>query len=232
MTARTIATLGIAFGLLAMALAATVASAQAPGAPGPAQGADLIITAERFTFSPPYPTVPVGTTVTWLNRDREAHTITSDTGLFDAEIGPRETFRYTFDQPGAYFYFCLPHDWMIGEIAVVAEPDLAPETPFQGVVVTASQASMDVSMVGYEFQPASVTIEAGGSVTWTNFDPEPHTATATDSRSWTTTVLSGGQSETVMFAEPGTYPYLCAIHPSMTGEVVVTDPGLAAPSGG
>lgn len=74
--------------------------------------------ADDFTFEPAYLTVPVGTTVVWTNADWEAHTITSDEGVFDGEVAPRQSYRYTFREPGIYFYFCKPHDWMIGEIIV------------------------------------------------------------------------------------------------------------------
>jgi plastocyanin len=209
--------LGFGLALLMALLAAQAARAQTPDPP--ADGGPYVVVARQYTFSPPFPTVPVGTTVTWVNRDREAHTITGDAGLFNVEIGPREAFSYTFDQPGVYFYYCLPHDWMIGEVTVVAGSESAPAVEVARASV--SQPAAEVSMVGYEFQPPTVTIEAGGSVLWTNFDPEQHTATALDFQAWTTAVLSGGQTESVTFAEPGVYGYLCIIHPSMLGEVVV-----------
>ena len=80
------------------------------------------IVTRQFSYVPAYTTVSVGSRIAWVNRDREAHTITSDVGLFNAEIGPGERFTFTFTEPGAYFFFCLPHDWMIGEITVVV-PD-------------------------------------------------------------------------------------------------------------
>jgi plastocyanin len=66
--------------------------------------------AENFAFNPQDVTVPVNTTVTWTNPDSVAHTVTwddrsVDSGLFD----PGQTFQYTFDTPGTYTYFCIPH---------------------------------------------------------------------------------------------------------------------------
>jgi plastocyanin len=86
---------------------------------GLAQGSELRVDAKDYWFEPTYRTVPVGTTVTWVNGDDESHTVTNDLGLFDEEIWPGDTWSYTFTEPGVYFYYCQPHDWMIGEITVV-----------------------------------------------------------------------------------------------------------------
>jgi len=78
-------------------------------------------------FQPNTLTVKVGTTVTWINQDNFIHTVTSGTspseksGLFDSgDLSGGETFSFTFDQPGTYDYFCVPHYsmGMIGKIIV------------------------------------------------------------------------------------------------------------------
>jgi nitrite reductase (NO-forming) len=75
--------------------------------------------------------VDAGTTVRWTNDDTIAHTVTSGAsdgtvgtadGLFDSGfINPGESFVYTFDDPGEFDYFCLPHPWMVGSV-VVTDP--------------------------------------------------------------------------------------------------------------
>ena len=68
-----------------------------------------------------------------------------------------------------------------------------------------------------------LTIRTGTTVTWTNQDSAPHQI-ASDSGSplsFSSDSLSNGASYQVTFAEPGTYSYHCAIHPSMKGTVVV-----------
>jgi len=110
--------LAVAIGLLAVPAARVVAVSGYDTSGRSAAGEDVRVVADDFTFEPAYLTVPVGTTVVWTNADREAHTITSDEGVFDGEIGPSQSYRYTFLEPGIYFYFCKPHDWMIGEITV------------------------------------------------------------------------------------------------------------------
>ncbi len=61
----------------------------------------------------------VGQTITWVNRDSQTHTITSDTNLFDSGVkGPGDTYTYTFKQPGTYTYHCSLHPWMKATVVV------------------------------------------------------------------------------------------------------------------
>ena len=71
------------------------------------------------------------------------------------------------------------------------------------------------------YTPASITIAAGQTVTWTNSGAFAHDASATDG-SWKTPMLDTGASGTVTFANPGTYTYICTPHPWMLGTIVVT----------
>ena len=65
-------------------------------------------------------------------------------------------------------------------------------------------------------------VELGYNVVrWTNMDGAPHTATFSE-RGMDTGRLSRGQSGEVTFSRAGTYDYVCAIHPSMRGRVIVT----------
>jgi len=64
-------------------------------------------------------TVAVGTTVRWINRDEETHTITSTTDLFKSGgLNLGEEYAYTFTAPGVYQYTCALHDFMQGSIVV------------------------------------------------------------------------------------------------------------------
>jgi plastocyanin len=72
----------------------------------------------------------------------------------------------------------------------------------------------------FDFAPMDVTIPAGGSVTWTNRDGEPHTVTSVDGL-FRSGALDQDQSFTFTFAKPGTYAYLCTIHPKMRATVTV-----------
>jgi plastocyanin len=72
-----------------------------------------------FAYRPSVLTVPVGTTVTWTNRDEEPHTVTSATGAFaSAGLSHAETFQQTFTQPGTLTYFCALHPQMKATVVV------------------------------------------------------------------------------------------------------------------
>lgn len=77
-----------------------------------------------------------------------------------------------------------------------------------------------VTIQNYAFSPATITVKAGDSVTWTNQDSTGHSATADDG-SFDTGVLANGQSKSVTFSNPGTYTYHCSVHPYMKGTVIV-----------
>src|SRR5260370_34734419 len=71
------------------------------------------------------------------------------------------------------------------------------------------------------FSPNPIRITAGSTVTWTNTTAPTHTSTS-DTGAWNTgNIAPGATSAAVSFPTAGTFTYHCAIHPSMTGSVVV-----------
>lgn len=78
-----------------------------------------------------------------------------------------------------------------------------------------------VGISNFTFKPAVIAVEPGGSVTWTNRDQVPHTATADDRRTFDTATLRRGASRTVRLTRPGTYSYFCVFHRFMVARVVV-----------
>jgi plastocyanin len=86
--------------------------------------------------------------------------------------------------------------------------------------------STAVAIQTFQFQPSPVEVKVGARITWLNRDDIQHTVTAgtPDGRSGRFDLpLSGKDSSaTFTFSEPGTYPYFCARHESMRGEVRVT----------
>ena len=79
------------------------------------------------------------------------------------------------------------------------------------------------------FSPNPIQITAGSTVTWTNSTGPRHTATS-DAGAWTTgNIAPGGTSAAVAFPTAGTFPYHCAIHPSMTGTVIVSAAAASSP---
>lgn len=84
--------------------------------------------------------------------------------------------------------------------------------------VTAAEYSIDIA--GFTYEPASLTILEGDTVTWLNLDQVPHTATADDA-SWDSGTLNHGESWSHTFETAGVWDYYCVIHPSMTGVIIV-----------
>jgi plastocyanin len=77
-----------------------------------------------------------------------------------------------------------------------------------------------VNISNFAFDPLSVTIKVGQTVTWVNQDNVAHTVVADDS-SWASDNLQTGAAFSHTFTTAGTFPYHCSIHPSMKGTVVV-----------
>jgi plastocyanin len=72
-----------------------------------------------FEFVPATLTVPVGTTITWANRDDEAHTVNSVTDTFKSSpLDTDDKFSFKFTAPGTYPYYCKLHPHMKGQIVV------------------------------------------------------------------------------------------------------------------
>jgi plastocyanin len=81
-------------------------------------------------------------------------------------------------------------------------------------------ASSAVSITDFKFGPATVTIHAGDTITWTNNGATEHTATASGG-TFDTGLLSKGKSASHNFPQAGTFKYICSVHPFMLGTVVV-----------
>lgn len=80
--------------------------------------------------------------------------------------------------------------------------------------------SAKVEIVDFAYAPTTVTVQAGGKVTWVNRDSAPHTATLDDG-SFSTGDLAEGKLKSQSFKSPGTFSYFCEIHPDMKGTVEV-----------
>jgi plastocyanin len=74
---------------------------------------------DNFSFGPATLTVPVGTSVTWTNRDDIPHTVVSTDGVFKSKVlDTDEKFSFTFSKAGSYPYFCSIHPKMTGKVIV------------------------------------------------------------------------------------------------------------------
>jgi plastocyanin len=74
---------------------------------------------DNFSFGPQTVTVPVGATVTWINRDDIPHTVVSTDGVFKSKVRDTdEKFSFTFAKAGTYPYYCSVHPKMTGKVVV------------------------------------------------------------------------------------------------------------------
>jgi plastocyanin len=77
-----------------------------------------------------------------------------------------------------------------------------------------------VDMQNFAFSPGNLHVPVGATVTFTNHDAAPHSATARDG-SWDTGLLNNGESKTITFDKPGDYEYYCTVHPNMVARLTV-----------
>jgi len=83
-----------------------------------------------------------------------------------------------------------------------------------------ASAELTISIHEFMFSPTSVTVTAGTTVHWKNLDPEPHTVRSVDA-TFKSDALDQDDSFVHKFDKPGTYRYVCSIHPQMVGTIVV-----------
>ena len=100
----------------------------------------------------------------------------------------------------------------------VAPPQQASSAAQPAAPPTAGDA---ISISNFVFVPATLTVPAGATVTWTNQDQEPHTVVAGDG-SFHSPGLGTGATYSYTFPTAGSFDYICSIHPFMHGTVVVT----------
>jgi plastocyanin len=86
-----------------------------------------------------------------------------------------------------------------------------------------------VTIEGFSFRPASITIDAGDRVVWTHRDTAPHTVTSDDGTTFDSGNLTANETFAQTFPTAGTFPYHCEIHGSMRGTVVVRSAATTVP---
>ena len=77
-----------------------------------------------------------------------------------------------------------------------------------------------IVMKDFHFSPMSLDVPLGTTIIWKNLDEEPHTV-ASDSGLFRSGGLDRNDSFTFTFDKPGTYGFICSIHPTMKGTIVV-----------
>jgi len=109
-----VATLVLGLGVFGTGRKSSVTSAQD-------KAPSMEVKIDNFSFGPLTLTVPVGSTVTWTNRDDIPHTVvsTDDPKAFKSKVlDTDEKFSFTFSKAGTYPYFCSIHPKMTGKVIV------------------------------------------------------------------------------------------------------------------
>ena len=81
-------------------------------------------------------------------------------------------------------------------------------------------ADIEVKIDNFTFNPQQITVKAGDTVIWINHDDIPHTVTS-KTMAFRSKAMDTDDKFSFTFATPGSYVYFCALHPHMTGTIVV-----------
>jgi plastocyanin len=103
-------------------------------------------------------------------------------------------------------------------LALGAAGTLAQQAPQAQQVAATNE--VEISIENFHYMPETLTVKAGTAVTWINRDEEPHNVVSLD-RVFRSKAIDGGEKFTASFDKPGTYKYICAVHPQMHGQIVV-----------
>jgi len=106
--------------VVALGGALVMGSVHAGDAPATDTGKQVAVF--NYKFDPAVLTIPVGTTVTWVNKDEVPHTVMSSDKRFTSSgaLDTGDKYSYTFTTAGSYEYFCTLHPFMKGKVVVTA----------------------------------------------------------------------------------------------------------------
>jgi plastocyanin len=81
-------------------------------------------------------------------------------------------------------------------------------------------ADAQVTIKNFDYAPMMLSVAAGSTVVWKNLDGEPHTVVSVDG-TFRSPALDQDDTFSFKFAKPGTYKYVCSIHPKMVATIMV-----------
>jgi plastocyanin len=101
--------------------------------------------------------------------------------------------------------------------------DCSPNTPESGSPVAADE--IVVNIVDFAFDQPEIEIPVGTTVTWVNAGAVEHTVVSFDDgdKVWDSNIMEPGTRYSYTFEAPGTFDYVCGLHPQMKARVVVTE---------
>ena len=236
----------------------TPADPGTPGTPPPPPAPSTVaVRLANRAYSPASISIATGDTVVWTNADKDPHTVTERNAAFDSgTFQPGGSWQRTFTTAGTFTYICDLHPSMVGSVTVSvpsptgtlppppppppaptapAAPNAGSAAPGVGGAAPGSAAAgggasggTSVSMFDFGFSPATLTVAQGSSVTWSNTGLARHTVVADDG-SFRSPDVRSAQTFSRTFAAPGTYTYICDIHPEMKGTIAVLGASGEAP---
>jgi plastocyanin len=169
-----------------------------------AGAATTTVSITKTGFKPQIVGVNVGDTVTWTNQDTVNHQLVADAGAFTSPVlKPGQSFSFTFTKEDGYPYRDKLNESLRGSVN--------------------ANGPGDVSATQVGFEPKTVSIAAGQTVTWTNRDTTGgmHQIVADDG-SFSSPILKLGGTYAHTFADGGTFTYRDTLHPTFTGTVAVS----------
>lgn len=147
-------------------------------------------------------------------------------------INPVDLKRYYLGRPADAFYLMRQLGLGITDVnlaLIPIDPRFSSSTGSNSTTTSTttqqSPQTLNVNIQNFSFNPGTITVNRGDSVKWTNNDVTNHTITPAHSESAAADFGSGalkqGDTYSYKFTKAGTYDYICSIHPSMTGKVIV-----------
>src|SRR5665213_3935653 len=100
----------------------------------------------------------------------------------------------------------------IAVLAVLSAAASVSPNPLGAAAEAAMPGKATIRIANFDFGPATITVPASTSVTWTNNDDDAHSVVA-DNKAFRSAPLDTGESYSFTFATPGTYAYHCGLHP-------------------
>ncbi len=88
----------------------------------------------------------------------------------------------------------------------------------------ATEDAITIRIVDFKFEPATIEVSVGTTVTWVNDGPTAHTSTSFGeggTKIWDSNILNRGDDYSFTMDEAGSFDYLCSLHPTMKARIVV-----------
>ncbi len=175
------------------------------------------VATENFAFGG----IPTGTatgTVTLNGTGRAGVLITANPGNLTTETNAQGVYSLAL-APGTY---TIASELMALETQVATVTVALNQTVTQNFAYTTTQT---INIQNFRFSPSPITVTLGTSVLWRNLDSASHTATRSQTPfTWDSGNLSQNQDYAVSFDQVGSFSYVCSLHGSMQGTVIVTAP--------